>query len=192
MNISITLVHNKTDAENEAQIQALSSHLKQVTSGTFTDPSTGQTYTITHHEIKNLNISHQVKVYQVIPYGVTPPPSRYLINSGGLVYYGNDNTDKIGEHPRFFNWGLKRGTDNGADISIYLTDVSQFSAQKLSGHITAITKTPDPTGFIEDAYGKVATLKVLKTVGQLKENMTFSQAVSDLKTRITQKGLRHG
>lgn len=189
MKISITLVHNKTDAQNEAQITALASYLEEIVDGPFTDPETGESWTTTHHEIKGLNIPHEVKVYQIIPYGVTPPPSRYLINSGGIVQYGLGDEDKTGSHPRFFNWALKRGTDNGADISIYIEDITKISPVKAR---QALQKFTNDTEFVEADFGKLASLRLLKQVGQLKEDKILNDAFIDLKSRVVEKGLKNG
>lgn len=187
--LAITLIHNKSNAQNQAQITALKSLLTTVTDGPFTDSETGATWTTTHHEITGLAIPHTVKVYQIIPFGVTPPPNRYEVNSGGIVYYGKGDEDKTGEHPRFFNWGLKRGTDNGADVSVYLTDPANLTATKARN---ALNKLVNDTEFVEETWGKIGTLKLLKQIGQLKEDRTFTQAVSDFKTRVVQGGLKNG
>lgn len=187
--ISVTIVHNKTDAENAAQITALQSLLTEVTDGPFTNPDTGETWTTIHHEITGLNIEHEVKVYQIVPYGVTPPANRYTINSGGIVYYGEGDQDKIGNHPRFFNWGLKRGTDNGADISVYLSDPVGLTAVKARG---AIGKIRNDVEFVEETWGKLATLRLLKEVGQLREDRSFTEAITEYKTRVVGKGLKNG
>lgn len=171
--LAITLVHNKTDAENEAQITALKALLTEVTDGPFTNEETGETWTTTHHEIIGLTIPHTVKVYQVIPFGVIPPANRGEINSGGMVYYGLGDEDKIGNHPRFFNWGLKRGTDYGADISLYLEDVSKFDITKLSTKFEKLIDKNDPMEFDEDVCGKLATVNLLKEKGQLDETKTI-------------------
>lgn len=171
MKLAITIVHNKSDAQNEAQITALASLLETVTDGPFTNPDTGETWTTTHHEIKGLAIPHGVRVYQVIPFGVTPPPNRYAINSGGIVQFGENDTDKTGNHPRFFNWGLKRGTDHGAEVCLYIEDVSKFDPTKLQFD----------KDFSEEDFGKVATLKLLIDKGQLDEKNTIIQGIEKYK-----------
>lgn len=191
MIISITLVHNKTDAENVAQVDAVKSLLEYgeeaipvfdengIQTGTSARP---------YEKFIGLAIPHEVKVFQIIPFGVTPPPNRYDINSGGIVYYGVGDEDKTGNHPRFFNWGLKRGTDNGADISIYVEDVEKFTPQRLHGAITRMSNTE----FVEEQFGKLATVKLLREVGQLKEDRPFVDAITELKSKVVEKGMRHG
>src|SRR3990167_6944670 len=181
MNLAIVLIHNKTPQENEAQITALKLLLKEVIDGPFVDEVTGETWTTIHHEIIGLGISHEVKVYQVIPFGVMPPPNRYEVNSGGLVYYGKGDEDKVGEHPRFFNWGLKRGTDYGADIVIHMEDYKKFKAGDIPFYISSLIDPTDKTEYIEDESAKYSTLKLLTIVGQLDENKTKLQAISEYK-----------
>lgn len=192
MTIAVTIVHNKTDQENEAQITALSS-LLEVAFDIFDETDEqgnviGQIQ-VPYHKIIGLDIDHRVKVFQVIPFGVTSPPSIYAINSGGIVYYGVGDENKVGTHPRFFNWGLKRGTDNGAEIAVYLQDPASLTGTKAR---QALAKLRNDTEFVEESWGKIATLRLLKEVGQLKEDRTFSEAVTDYKGRISQGGLKIG
>lgn len=192
MKIAITLVHNKTDSQNSAQIEVLKSFLKTVEDVPFLDEETGETWTTFHQELTDLSTPHEVRIYQVIPFGVTPPANRNDINSGGIVYYGKGDEDKIGNHPRFFNWELKRGTDNGADLSIYLEDVSKFDVAKLEEKLVKLADKDDGTEFAEDVYGKIGTKKLLREVGQLKEDRQLGEAITEYKTRVVGKGLKNG
>lgn len=182
MNIALTLVHNKSDLENQAQIDSIKSltHAVENIHDEFNEKGeiVGQ-YSTFHQEFKDLDIEHEVKVYQVIPFGVTPPPNRYEINTGGIVEYGLGDEDKTGEHPRFFNWGLKRGTDNGAEISIYIEDVSSLNPKSLKATFQKLVDKNDDTEFAETSVGKIATLKLLKEKGQLDESKTISQSVNE-------------
>lgn len=178
MKIAITLIHNKSNIENEAQITTLKSLLTEVVDGPFIDPSTGEIWTTIHHELIGLDIPHEIKVYQVIPYGITPPVNRGDVQSGNVVYFGAGDEDKVGNHPRFFNWGIKRGTDNGAEINIYLEDISKFNIQSLK---VKLQSKPD---FSEEPFGKIVSANLLKTKGQLREDRGFSEAIEDLKRRI--------
>lgn len=194
MKLAITITHNKTDAENEAQITAL---LPLVTKITDLNPEFDEqgnqigSFETYHYELKGLNIPHEVRFYQVVPFGVTPPPSLYKLDSH-KVFYGKGDEDKTGDHPRFFNWGLKRGTDNGADISLYLEDASKFDPAKIMAMLEKLANKADPTEFAENVSGKLATLRLLKEVGQLKEDRAMSEAITELKTRVAQGGMRNG
>lgn len=193
--LAITLVHNKTDAQNAAQIEAVKLMLEYAEEAIPVFDENGvQTGTTArpYDKLTGLAIPHEIKVFQIVPYGVTPPPNRYDINSGGIVYYGVGDEDKTGTHPRFFNWGLKRGTDNGADVSIYLEDVTQFDISKLEKKLDKLINKNDDTEYAEDTYGKLATVKLLREVGQLKEDRSFVDAITELKGRVVEKGLKDG
>lgn len=181
--IAVTIVHNKTPEQNEAQIQALLPLVEKIEDFS-TNPETGETYTTYHYQIKQLSITHEVRFYQVIPHGVDNPPSLYLLDSF-KCFYGPEDQDK-GE-TRFFNWGLKRGTDHGADISVYLQDPVALTQVKLR---QALSLLKDNTEFVETTWGKIGTLKLLKQIGQLKEDRSFSEAVTNYRTRINQGGLK--
>lgn len=178
MVISVTLVHNKTDAENAAQVTALANLL------TLVNDDTGY-----YHTVTLAGETHEIRVFQIVPFGVTPPANIYSINSGGIVYYGEGDNDKIGSHPRFFNWGLKRGTDRGASVSIYISDPSVLTGTKLR---QSLGKLINDTELVEEPWGKLATLRLLKQVGQLKEDRDFTSAITDLKQRVVEKGLNNG
>jgi len=97
--------------------------------------------------------------------------------------------NKIGSHPRFFNWGLKRGTDYGADVVIYLDDVSKFDLISVDLEVNKLIDETNPIEFTELVSGKLVTSKVLKTVGQLDETKTQTQAIEDYKQRLKSSGL---
>lgn len=200
--LAVVIVHNKTSSENEAQITALASLLQP---HTITVPELdeagneiGTSDVFTHYTVKNLTqIEHEIKVFQIIPYQPTntsdpyeaeKPANMNLLVSHN-VYYGKNDTDKVGTHPRFFNWGLKRGTDYGADVAIYLADPVALTATKARN---ALGKLTNNTEFVEEAWGKLATKKLLQLIGQLKEDKTFTEAINDYKTRITEGGLKNG
>ena len=187
--LAITLVHNKSSQQNFDQIEAL---LPLVTKVTETIPRYDDqgvqvgTYEIYHYEITNLQIPHTVRFYQVIPHGVTPPSNLYQLDSA-KVFYGPEDADK-GE-TRFFNWGLKRGTDQGADISIYLHNPQQLTRAKLR---SALNRMVNNTELVDTLWCKVASVRVLTRIGQMKEDKPFSDGLRDLKDRITKGGLKHG
>lgn len=189
MNLAIVLVHNKTDAENIAQIEALLPLVDKATE-ILTD-SDGNPYNTYHYEIQGLDLPHEARFFQIIPFGVTPPSNLYELDSH-KVFYGKGDEDKTGDHPRFFNWGLKRGTDYGAEVCLHLEDPTQLSVDDLALQLTQLVDPNDKTELIEDAPGKLATLKLLTQVGQLKEDRSLSQAMTDLKTRVSEEGLEHG
>lgn len=194
MNIAITLVHNKTAAENEAQIEALKP-LIEIQEETFDEYDSegnviGQ-FTKNYYTIKGLTLEHRALFFQVVPFGVTEPTNLYDIDSHKVIY-GVGDEDKIGDHPRFFNWGLKRGTDYGADVVIHIDDASKFDPTKISIKLDKVLDEKDKTEYAEDTYGKISSLRLLKEVGQLKEDQTLLDAITDLKARVVEGGYKNG
>lgn len=215
MKIAVVIVHNKTDQQNQAQIDAILPFVEKITvpvtqtvqDRTLTEiphqsefgyiyhetvETLSEPYEVTvetyHYKVKGLNIDHEVKFYQIIPFGVTPPSNKDALDSY-KVYYGEGDEDKTGNHPRFFNWGLKRGTDFGADIVVYLDDVLQLTTTKLRN---GLGKLRNDVEFVEETFGKIGTKRLLEKVGQLKEDRTFTQAITEYKQRVTQGGLKNG
>ena len=195
MKLAIVIVHNKTNSENQAQISSILplvvKNSQLITediydsNGNVIGQQINESY---YYIIKGLTIPHEVRFYQVVPYGVNHPLNFNELDSHNVIY-GKGDEDKTGNHPRFFTWGLKRGTDYGADICIYLDNLPQFTATKAR---QALQKFTNDTEFVEATFGKLASLRLLKTVGQLKEDRNLTEAVSDLKTRVVQKGLKNG
>jgi len=151
MKIAIVLTHNKSDAENIAQIEFLKPLIeKQIETHNFLDDEgnpTEETYETYYYTIKNL-VGYEVKFYQILPYGVKEPPNFNDIDSHNVIYRKGDE-DKVGNHPRFFNWGLKRATDYGADIVIHLDDYTNFNISQLSTDLLSLSaKETKPYGII--------------------------------------------
>lgn len=192
MNIAITVVSNKTDAENEAQIDALLGMVSKVsetiTQDQFDEEGNviGQeSFEVYHYEFTNLSIPHEVKFYHVVPYGVNKPANLDQLD-GHKVFYGEGDQDK-GEL-RFINWGLKRGTDQGADISLYLEDVSQLNPKTLRQTFEDLKSKTNKKEFAEVDCGKLVTLKTLLEVGQLDETKSKETALSEYKDKIVDSG----
>ena len=178
--IAITLVHNKGDKGNSAQIEELKNLLvlKEDLHDELNEKGEviGQ-YTTYHQEFIGIDTPHEVKVYQAIPYGVEPPPNRYDINTGGIVEYRAGDEDKTGDHPRFFNWGAKRGIDQGAELSIYLENVPKLTAQ-----IAAVVLA-EKADFAVEEFGKVISKEEFVRE-QLKEDKELSEAVSERELKV--------
>lgn len=199
MNISICLIHNKSDKENEKQIDALlpliekhtQDHEEEVQDRTYTDVEEdyidvndrpgkrivrqevlGKPYTATfqsyYYTLQGLP-DYEVKFFQIIPFGVTPPPNLDQIDSH-KVWYGEGDSDKQGDHPRFFNWAVKRGTDYGAEIVLYMDDVKKLSIDDLAIELNTLADPNVKTEFIKNVSGKQITVKALREKGQLDES----------------------
>lgn len=194
MNIAIIITHNKSDQDNFDQIEAIKSVVETVTETKTNYDFNGNpvgTYEVSHYEIKNLGVAHEVKFYQILPFGANKP-SNFLSLDSHNVLYGKGDEDKKGDHPRFFNWGLKRATDYGADIVIHLEDHTKFSVGTLASALATLTNVNNKLDYLETPASKLTTLDLLKIVGQLDEMKTKPQALQHLKQRIIQKGIKYG
>lgn len=199
MNISICLIHNKSDKENKKQIDALlpliekhtQDYEEEVQDRTVTEVEEeyiddegvtqtrmvtqevlGKPYTATfqshYYTLQGLP-DYEVKFFQIIPFGVTPPPNLDQIDSH-KVWYGEGDSDKQGDHPRFFNWAVKRGTDYGAEIVLYMDDVKKLSIDDLAIELNTLADPDVKTEFIKNVSGKQITVKALREKGQLDES----------------------
>src|SRR3990172_3452523 len=160
MKLAIVIVHNKTNSENQAQISSILplvvKNSQLITediydsNGNVIGQQINESY---YYIIKGLTIPHEVRFYQVVPYGVNHPLNFNELDSHNVIY-GEGDEDKTGNHPRFFNWGLKRGTDYGADVVIYLIDPSQLTAAKIQAGLDLIQSGKD---FIDLPWVKLIT-----------------------------------
>jgi len=196
MNLSLCLIHNKTNLGNRQQITNLlpliTKHIEPIldpdTGLPLFDPQSGDPLQYYWYSLTSLTVEHNVKFYQIIPFNTNIPNNLYDLDSY-KVFYGANNSDKTGEHPRFFNWLLKRGTDNGADIVIYIRFPTLFGVVDLDTRLGLIR---DDVEFVETPWGKIGTVRLLREVGQLREDTNFDEAINDFKTRILARGLRYG
>lgn len=216
MNIAICLVHNKSNKANKAQLDALipliekhtESHDEEVQDRTVTEVEEkyldefgaeqtrmvtqevlGEPYTATfetyYYTLKGLP-DYEVKFFQIIPFGVTPPPNIDAIDSH-KVWYGEGDSDKQGDHPRFFNWALKRGTDLGAEVVLYMEDIKKLSIDDLATELNTLVDPNVKTEFIENQSAKLSTVKLLHDEGQLREDKSLSEELVDYKEKISEK-----
>lgn len=193
MNIALVIVHNQGDQGNFDQIEALKNLITRVTDHheELNEEGALMEYDTYHYEINNLGVEQTLRCYQIFPYGVTPPSNKDDIDSH-KVYYGAGDEDKTGDHPRFFNWGLKRATDYGADLVIHLEDHRKLDFKKLLSKLQKVADKNDTTEFVEDQSCKISSLKLLKQVGQLDERGSKNQSIADLKQRVLDKGMKNG
>ena len=199
LKIAIVLVHDKSVSRNQAQLNFLKSILSEIrvidldqNNRPILDEQTNlPNDRLIGYTINKLPISHQAQVYQIIPYGGTPPPNMYEIDSY-KVYYRKGDEDKTKGHPRFFNWGLKRATDYGADFVIFLDNHLLFDVVDLKVKLIPLANPNDKTIFTESPWGKIGSLELLTRVGQLSETKKLTAALTEYKHRITTKGYRHG
>lgn len=185
MTIALVLVHNKGDQGNASQIETALSLLERKTETISVE---GSFYDVSYYEFK-LFPGHKVLPFHIVPYGVTRPANLDTLD-GYKVLYGAGDEDKTGDHPRFFNWGLKRGTDHGADLAVQLQDVSKVNLRTLKAKLEELADADSTLEFIEEVGLKAGTKRLLKTVGQLDENL--ANPFEALKKKITDRGLRYG
>ncbi|KKW13398.1 MAG: hypothetical protein UY48_C0001G0019 [Candidatus Gottesmanbacteria bacterium GW2011_GWB1_49_7] len=194
MNLAIGLIHNKNPATNRNQITALTAlverHVLNLAGQEF-DPTTQDDVGISrvYYTIAGLSVPHEAIFFQVVPTGVNPPNNLYNLDSYKVFYSPNDNADKTGSHPRFWNWTLKRGFDYGADISCVITDHSLFT---VAGLQLQIGRLIDRRVLVVPLWGLAASARLFREVGQLREDLGFSGALDDLRARIIARGLEHG
>lgn len=193
MKLAIVIVHNKDDQKNFDQIEFIKSLIVKVTDVNNEYDDDGQiigTYDTYHYEIKDSDIYSQVSIYQIFPFGVTPPSNKNDISSHN-VYYGEGDEDKVGDHPLFFNWGVKRGTDYGADVVIYLEDHVTFDIESLYPDLEKLNDVSDTTEYIENSSCKIVSFKLLKEIGKINEHKPMSQSIADLKQKVKAKGWKN-
>lgn len=199
MIIAIVIVHNKNAAGNRNQITALASHLTEVretrldeNGAVILDEETGQPVQfLVGYRIQGIVRDHLCHLYQIVPFGINPPSNLYLLDSY-KVFYGAGDENKTGTHPRFFNWGLKRGIDHGADVVIYLSDLASLTISDLDDKAGRLADLLGTLIFTESTWGKMGHRRLLLRIGQLLEDRTFDQAVTELKARIAAQGYTSG
>lgn len=201
MNIAIVVVHNKTQKENYNQIEFLKQYLVKIIDHHTVTNEDGSIfeYDTYHYEINDLQ-GVNVKIYQVLPFqpdnisdpyeGVWPTNANDI--DSHKVAYGKDNQEMTGDHPRFFNWGLKRGTDYGADIVVYLDDYKKLNTLELQTSLELISNKNNNIGFIEKQSNLISSAKLIKEKIQIEENKNKTQGISELKQRLMEKGINYG
>src|SRR5574341_105300 len=184
LNLALGLVHNKATAlANRQQIANLLPLVVKTFVQTGTDGS-GNPIGFFEYTLAGVATEHRVKFFQVVPFGVTPPNNLYDLDSY-KVFYGNNDTDKVGDHARFFNWLLKRGCDYGADVALYVRFPSLFGAADLD---TALGRLTSTRVFLERVWGKAASVILLRRLREnrqetLDETLAFDEAVAALRAR---------
>ena len=187
MELAFTLVHNLGALANAAQIVRMLTLITPVVELIDGEDTVMPVYDLT-------GTLHRVRFYQVVPFGVETPANLDALNSHKVWYRAGDE-NKTDDHPRFYNWGLKRGTDYGAEAVVHITDAVTFTAIDLELHLAQLRNS---MVFREPSWGQITALRLLREVGQLKEVneanevLTFTDAIVDLRARIDAAGLGRG
>lgn len=202
--IAITLIHNK--ANNEAQIESLLpliekhteiheeevrdrtvteeeekyldefgvEQVRMVTKEVLSEPYTA-TFETYYYTLKGLP-EYSVKFYQIVPYGVERPANMHLIDSHN-VFYGEGDEDKMGDHPRFINWAVKRGTDQGAEVALVIENANKFNIDDLAIELNTLLDPDIKTEYIQNEACKQITVKQFREKGQIDETKSIAEAV---------------
>jgi hypothetical protein len=194
MIISVVLVHNRNNTQNVAQINALLP--KIITTWMTPDGPAGVPRDQIPNEtpywpiftISGVSTPHEVLFYQILPFGATKPSNMDLLWSHNVIYGQGDN-DKTGSHPRFINWLMKRGFDQGADVVVYIADTVSFTGASLQTELNALSET---MVLREPSWGKVIAKKLFIVVGQLLEDLNFNASLLNLRQRLIAAGLERG
>lgn len=160
LKLAVTLLHDKSDSENEAQIDTILGLVERITD-THTNPDTGESFDTYHYEIKGLGIPHEVRFYHIVPFGKNRPSNMDQLD-GHKVIYGPEF--QMGEKT-FFNWGLKRGTDHGAEVSIYVEDLSKVDFKALLPQLQDVASKQTTTEFLQRTGCKIANVEYMKKGG---------------------------
>lgn len=144
MNLSIVIVHNKSKIINSSQIDYLNSILKINTEKHIlyddNEKEVGS-YNTYYYTIDSIADS-KVYVYQIIPYGIIPPENLYLIDSY-KVFYGKGDEDKTGDSSRFFNWGIKKSLENGADLILFVKNIKKITMENFLSFSDEFLEKPE-------------------------------------------------
>ena len=121
------------------------------------------------------------------------PSNLYLLNSHKVFYCPSIDLRTDGRlftnnHPRFFNWGLKRSTDYGAHATMFIKNYQTFDTTDLEFYLNELEDPDSKIEFVEKPSYNLASLRSLKEVGQLDESIPLPQAFSGYKNRIIQRG----
>lgn len=189
--ITIVLIHNKSDELNKAQIEILKPNILLLVDHHERQDQEGnlQKYNTYHYEMKGLTIPHEVRFFQLIPYGVTVDHEILYSIDSFKVFYGRGDEDKVDWHPRFFNHAMRFSVDSmSSDVVIHLHDHKTFNIKDLEKNLQEL-ETHDMTSH---SWGHITTKRLLTHVGELDEKKSLEEGIKHFKNKIIQKGLTHG
>ncbi|MBI3984014.1 hypothetical protein HY346_01830 [Candidatus Microgenomates bacterium] len=190
LKIALVLTHNKGPLQNIAQVTFVESRTEVRQFAIVDDLGNpvlgedGNPLEIPYRVITALAQPHELVTFQIVPQGVTRPANMGNLEPSYKVIYGPDQPSHT---RRFFNWGLKRATDYGADIVAFLDATGSFSAGDLDNQFD----------FAERTWGRIIKARVQQALGAqrrqvLKESLSLTAALAGLRTRIDEEGLSRG
>ena len=181
MNLAICLIHNRNAAANRNQITAIAD---LVVSNYLPLGSTSEEYEERYYTIAGLTVPHVANFYQVVPFGASRPNNMGTLDSHNVLYGARDE-DKIGTHPRFRNWPIKRACEYGADVVALVTDHAQFT---VAGLALQIARLVDRRLLVLPLWGLAVSCRLFPLIGQFREDLNAVDALADLRARILAAG----
>ncbi len=138
MIIGTVLVHNKTDKENQAQVDELFSKVtlnKQIIpqfdeNGKQLEDAVQEFYT--YNDIKE---EHEVRFYHMIPFGFTPPSNIDLLNGESVLYCAQN------PNPDLKTNGSSRIVQLGADYCTLISDPATFQPDTINTDVKQFSPT---------------------------------------------------
>lgn len=135
--IAVTLIHDRGGEVNERQINELldklePQYIEAVMDGEGSEP----VQLFSHYRFKGVDADHEVKVYQLVPRGVTPPANYHDLISYN-VEFGNDVPDK---DTQWYNVALARAGQHGADVMAYVDKVEDVIPADLIANQDVVKK----------------------------------------------------
>jgi len=195
--IGCVLVHNKTAAQNRAQIAAMLT-LTEVRQWQPVDEAGNRIpfmdgdvplrddagniilSSYDYRVFRGLARPHEVFIWQIIPVGVTPPSNLGLLNSHKVFYSAQDTPAGVG--PKHWNWALSRPLAyEGADLVLHVTAPANLTAAKMA---LALGRSE---GWLEGDWGRLVRWRVLRH-GLLREDLPVLQAITEYKQRLLAAG----
>lgn len=164
LKIAITLVHRYSDAKNKAQIDTVLGLVDRITDTHEEFNDKGEVigaFDTYHYEFKNFGIPHEVRFYQIVPYGKVQPQNFFALDSYNVLY----GPEFASVEKTYFDWGLKRGTDHGADVSIYVEDLSKLDFKNLIPKLQQVENKANPAEFLQETGAKIANIEYMKKGG---------------------------
>src|SRR3972149_6402119 len=131
LRVALVLIHDKGVIRNATEIAFVQNRtaVRYLDTGLPDPENPTETIKYAYRVIPALARPHELVCFQAVPQGVNIPANIETIEPSFKVYYGPDQPS---QQRRFFNWGLKRATDYGAEAVAFLDRTSGFSAGDLA------------------------------------------------------------
>lgn len=187
MNISIVIIHDKTDTVNEQQISDLLDNMTYHVDETQNTSSKGEALTKVekYYTADDVTESHKIRIVQLLPDGKTQPTSFDTIDSQ-KVQFGESVAEV-----KMYNEGLVKSTIRESDAALILTDIDEIDFTDLVTKGLTLGNKNTKKQLSEPAYGKMFSRYAIEAIGFLDDTKTLSNAIADYKTKLTNRGMTH-